>query len=272
TVYRKSTFSGLYVRWDSFCSRRRKTNLVAILTNRALKICSPTKLDAELTEIAHILQNNGYPDEVVSSGIKKTMENAKRMRGFGPKKCAVPIHLPYIGSASHRFEHDLSSAVGDCFGAVRLRVVFDSRPLMQAASKDRLPITMNNNVIYKFACQCGDWYIGRTSQRLQTRINQHVPKKLLQTLATKSTDEKRRIASQYSSEASAIAKHLLENSDCADAYHNDRFSIIARGRTKYHLSVQESVFIESWRPRLCNQKRFFYKSLFFSKNGYFAAT
>ena len=264
TVYRKPTFNGLYVRWESFCSRRRKTNLIATLTNRALKICSASKLDGELNNITSILQKNGYPDDVISVVMKKTIANAKRVKSFGPKKCSVPIHLPYIGSISHKFEEELSSSVSKCFGAVRLRVVFESRPQMQAASKDKLPITMNSNVIYKFTCQCGDWYIGRTSQRLQTRINQHVTKKLQRTFATKSAAERRNIASQYSNDGSAIAKHLLNSPDCASAYRNDRFTIIAHGRTKYHLSVQESVFIESWRPKLCSQKRFVYKCLLFS--------
>ena len=155
---------------------------------------------------------------MISSVMTKTIANSKRAKCFGPTKCSVLIRLPYIGSISNKFEEELSSLVAKCFGAVRLRVVFESRPQMQAASKDKLPITMNSNVIYKFACQCGDWYIGRTSQRLQTRINQHVTKKLQRTFATKSAAERRNIASQYSNDASAIARHLLNNPNCASAY------------------------------------------------------
>ena len=264
TVYRKPTFSGLYVRWESFCSKRRKTNLIATLTNRAIKICSATKLDMELKNISDIFQKNGYPEDVISSVIKRTLRNESRVKRFGPNKCSVPIHLPYIGTISHKFEEQLSTSVTRCFGAVKLRVVFQSRPMMQAAQKDKLPTTMNNNVIYKFACQCGSWYIGRTSQRLQTRIGQHVPKNLRKTLLTKSAAERRKIAGRYSKDASAIAKHLLNNPACADAYDEDCFSIIAHGRTKYHLSVQESILIEANQPKLCVQKRFVYRCLLFS--------
>ena len=39
-VYRKSTFTGLYISWDSVTSKSWKINLVKFLTYRALIICS----------------------------------------------------------------------------------------------------------------------------------------------------------------------------------------------------------------------------------------
>ena len=38
SVYRKLTFTGQYMRWDSFGLKNRKTNLIAILFHRALII------------------------------------------------------------------------------------------------------------------------------------------------------------------------------------------------------------------------------------------
>ena len=45
TVYRKATFSGQYVKWNSFCNDSRKIHLVKNLTLRALRICSPSLLE-----------------------------------------------------------------------------------------------------------------------------------------------------------------------------------------------------------------------------------
>ena len=42
--------------------------------------------------------------------------------------------------------------------------------------KDVLPIFQQSNLIYKFQCVCNTTYIGRTSQRLEVRIKQHVPR------------------------------------------------------------------------------------------------
>ena len=45
--------------------------------------------------------------------------------------------------------------------------------------------------------------------------------------------------------SSAIAKHLLNNSDCAKNYRDRNFSIISKARSEYHLNVLESFFIKT---------------------------
>ena len=45
TVYRKPTFSGQYVKLNSFCHDSRKIRLIKTLTPRALLICSPSLLE-----------------------------------------------------------------------------------------------------------------------------------------------------------------------------------------------------------------------------------
>ena len=41
-----------------------------------------------------------------------------------------------------------------------------------------MPALQKSNVIYQFSCHCDSRYVGRTSQRLQDRIKQHVPKSI----------------------------------------------------------------------------------------------
>ena len=48
SIYRKPTFTGQYLRWNSFSPRKRKTNLILTLTHRTLAICSPERLPSEL--------------------------------------------------------------------------------------------------------------------------------------------------------------------------------------------------------------------------------
>ena len=52
--------------------------------------------------------------------------------------------------------------------------------MLPVARKDVLPTTLKSSVIYKYSCHCDSRYVGRTSQRLQDRIKQHVPKWLQQ--------------------------------------------------------------------------------------------
>ena len=39
----------------------------------------------------------------------------------------------------------------------------------------------------------------------------------------------------------AIAKHLLNNSGCANNYRDSNFSIISKARSEYHLNVLEFI-------------------------------
>ena len=54
----------------------------------------------------------------------------------------------------------------------------DFSQLLPATNKDVLPALQKSNVIYQFSCHCDSRYVGRTSQRLQDRIKQHVPKSI----------------------------------------------------------------------------------------------
>ena len=68
SIYRKPTFIGQYLRWNSFSLWKRKTNLILTLTHRALAICSYERLPLELDKIKFIPLTNGYPEHVIVYG------------------------------------------------------------------------------------------------------------------------------------------------------------------------------------------------------------
>ena len=53
---------------------------------------------------------------------------------------------------------------------------------------------------------------------------------------------------------SAIGQYLLTNPECARTYTDDNFRVIGQGRSSFHLSVLESVYIKTQNPVLCKQK------------------
>ena len=57
-----------------------------------------------------------------------------------------------------------------------------SKLMLPVARKDVLPTTQKSLVIYEYKCHCDSRYEGRTSQRLQDPIKQHVPQWLRQQL------------------------------------------------------------------------------------------
>ena len=106
-------------------------------------------------------------------------------------------------------------------------------------------------------------YVGRTSQRLQQRITQHVPKSVRgvhtfqdRTSLARSCKPIKSLNTEISS--SAIGQHLLHNQLCAQNYSDDKFSILAHGRTAFHLLTLEATYIKTSKPNLCKQKEFVY--------------
>jgi len=77
-----------------------------------------------------------------------------------------------------KFEKQITSAVKRCFFSLEPHVVFTTRQLLPATKKDVLPSHHHNNVTYQFVCDCDSRYVGRTSQRLEERIKQHIPKSI----------------------------------------------------------------------------------------------
>ena len=178
SVYRKPTFTGQYLCWNSFSPQKRKINLIGALVHKAFMICSKSKLNQELGKIRSILLENGYPERVINSAFKQKLQQINSNPVHTVKKCPVYLHIPWIGNVSMRFEKQITSAVKRCFFSVEPRVIFNTRQLLPAIKKDVLPSHHHSNVIYQFLCHCDSRYVGRTSQRLEERIKQHVPKSI----------------------------------------------------------------------------------------------
>ena len=105
------------------------------------------------------------------------------------------------------------------------RVVYSTNELLSTTNKDVLPALQKSNVIYQFSCHCDSPYVYRTSQGLQDRIKQHVPK----SIRSCSSSQKHLLSAcpcksstltntQSLASDSAIGLHLLQNPTCASHY------------------------------------------------------
>ena len=66
-LFRKETYSGLLMQYDSFVNMSYKKSLINGLVHRAWKICSSEELfQTELTNIKHLLLSNGYPSKLIN--------------------------------------------------------------------------------------------------------------------------------------------------------------------------------------------------------------
>ena len=295
SVYRKPTFTGLYITWDSFCARKYKINLVRNLVHRAMRICSSSKLQQELDFLKSIFSRNGYPDDVLTRIMAERQTVVSNQ--YGPERCPVYLLLPWKGMSSSKVEWAVRKAVQSAYGAVKVNVVYSTARAFRI-QKDVLPTPHQSHLIYQFECrQCGSRYVGKTLQRLSARVKQHVPLHLLtpearvlrprrgrpprspkptndqgvpdavvrresrprkckehvQPTAVKQTTGPA-LAVASDEYQSSVARHLVENIDCAKCYDDGSFQVLTRGRSKWHLDILEAVFLLTQKPNLCTQK------------------
>ena len=144
----------------------------------------------------------------------------------------------------------IKTAVTRCYFADEPCIVYTTRQLLPAAKKDVLPALHQSNIVYQFLCRCDSRYVGRTSQKLQQRIKQHVPKTILLRHISHDHSTLARFCKPIRSfkvetSFSAIGQHLLQNPTCALEYNGKNFSFFARVRTSFHLSTLEATYIKS---------------------------
>ena len=170
------------LRWESFGPLKRKISLISTLVHRALMISTKRRLNGEIERIKKILLNNDYSKNVINAQITKKSAQFSSFKRFVPQQCRVYLRVPWIGKPSTNLEKEVITAVESCYGSVSTRLVVTSKRILPVARKDVLPTTQKRFVIYEYKCHCDSRYVGRTSQRLQNRIKQHVLQWLRQQL------------------------------------------------------------------------------------------
>ena len=79
-MYRKPTFTGVYLHWDSLTSRKYKIGLIKCLLNRIWRICSDLETRSlETSRAKSILLKNNYPAHVLDKEITKFVANKKKL-------------------------------------------------------------------------------------------------------------------------------------------------------------------------------------------------
>ena len=166
---------------------------------------SPHKLDDELDQNRNIL-NNGYPTKIVNRAMNNTL--IPYPPASGPQLCAVYLKRPWIGSGkSESFEKQINQKIKPAYPMCQVKVCFTTKPVFKSSLKDGIPTHQRANIIYHFMCRYSSWYVGKTTQRLEARIGQHIPSYLNQHGKAKD-----RIP------ASAIGEHLAYNGECLDKF------------------------------------------------------
>ena len=126
SVFRKPTFSGLGIRFFSFCSKNFKSNCIMTLLHRAYNVCSSySNLNNELTFVTTFFKNNGFPLHLIKNKIKFFLEakyntpvniNDDEIRNFY-------FSMPYFGSQSEKMRIELCNLLKQYFPSIKFNVI-----------------------------------------------------------------------------------------------------------------------------------------------------
>ena len=189
SVYRKKTFTGVYIHWTSLTSRRYKIGIINYLLNRAWNYSTNLEdRDMEVEKIRSILMKNGYPEHVIETNIDKFI---KRKNTPDPpidtehqpepeielQKTRCFITLPYVHRKADEFAYRLKSTVNKCYPDLNFNVAFKSPKTIGSMFPFKDNMKNQNEkalVVYSVKCKKSQReYIGKTKHRLCTKMNQH---------------------------------------------------------------------------------------------------
>lgn len=244
SVYRKPTWTGLYLHFFSFVPTAYKRNLVNNLFDRARRICSSEYLDTELELLFKTLRENGYPPKFIE---KYSQPKPKTTTLIGPEKKSAYLTIPYLGEQfSSEVRRRVRAATNLAFPAIEPKVVFTTNKIPARPVKDPLPPSCASNIVYQFTCNCGDSYVGRTERWLAKRVDEHLPKWLMEDKVRRST----------TAPASAVTRHTMTCAAFDKNWQNIAFfQPLVRARHPLMLPFLEATMIASLRPVLCVQKQ-----------------
>lgn len=250
SVFRKKTFSGVYLNFFSYLPIEYKKGLISTLLFRTFTLCSDYhKIHEEISRLKTIWQKNRFPLYFIDRCIKKVLDNLlvkkKPSSADSAKKKEVTIPLIFLGKISFRIKKNLLNIFRECAPGIRLKIVFSSpnRLRNNFPFKERLPREMNSMIIYKFTCSaCNSTYIGETKRHFMVRSHEHMGISLL-TNKPLSYNEKN---------ATAVNKHCHDNSHLCTI---DNFKIIGQATNKFHLRLKESFLISQVNPSIINVQK-----------------
>ena len=247
SVYRKKTFTGLGMRFDSFIPSYLKKNIISCLVIRAFRLCSHSfHFDDELLFLKNYFCDNLFPLKFIKDIFRSTLYeiyNSKPVIMTAPRK-PLYFKLPYLGPQSFKIRKEVEKIVKKFYPHCKIKCIFSEGYSIGRffRFKDILPLHLVSSVVYKYQCgQCSASYIGETRKQMRVRISQHQGRSY-------------RTGSRLNcQEPSKILEHRLNSGHSVD---ETDFKILSHCNA-FDLKCLESIFIHEQRPSLNDQSSSF---------------
>jgi hypothetical protein len=180
STYRKPTFTGVMLNWNSLTSIKYKKGLIGCLLDRSFKICSNNQQKIiEMEELRELLIKNNYPQQVIDKEFEKfekyKMLNVDKIPN--PNEKIKYLSIPFINDKSEIIGRKIQEAVKEHFTNINLRVAFKSPATLGShfPFKDKvIDPSKLSMVVYHLKCKnCKADYIGQTKRICDVRMKDH---------------------------------------------------------------------------------------------------
>ena len=246
SLYRKRTFSGVYLNYKSFVPTEFKHGLIFTLLFRAYTLSSNYEsFHEEIVRLKTIWQKNSYPLFFIDKVIYRFLDSLfcpKHSNDTESDKTKVCITLPYLGPLSLELRRRLRNVFKSCMPTVNLRVVFSSKNRIGnfCSFKDVIPLNIQSLIVYNFTFStCFSTYIGKTKRHFLMRVYEHLG-------ISYRTNKNLKYAENA---ATSVRKHVHS---CNHSASMDDFTIISKAKTDFHTKIKESILIKYRQTDLNN--------------------
>ena len=238
SVYRKDTFSGLFMNFKSFLPKTYKLGLISTLIDRVFKIAHNRSIFFfEMKKVREFLGRNSYPPHLVDKQMKKYLKKVDLAKEKDKDDENISyMKLPYIGDYSRTVQNKILTLCSKLCKNTNIKLVFTSKKISSYfSSKDKMPSDLRARVVYKFSCAgCNACYVGQTTRYFDTRVHEHLHKQ---------------------SQPSSVFKHLAANAQCKEACNTSCFEVIDTDTSSFRLEVKEAIHNEWLKPSINKQKQ-----------------
>ena len=236
STYRKPTFTGVMLNWNSLTSIKYKKGLISCLLDRSNKICSShAQKVEEMEDLRNLLIDNNYPPHIVDNEFKR-FEKYKQLnveKPPNPDEKIKYLSIPFINDKSEIIGRKMQQVVKEYFPNVSLRVAFKAPATLESHFPYKDKVTDPSKlsmVVYKLNCLtegCDASYIGESKRICSIRMEDHA------------TDPKSHVYEHHK-----LPGHEMDFANV---------EILDRANTIKKLELKEMLYIRKLKPSLNKQ-------------------
>ena len=157
SIFRKATFSGVFINYDSFIFYTNKIGLVHTLLFRFFKVCSSMEnFHIEVEYLRSIFKCSSYLVNIIDQCIEKFLDKLyvpKQIVPTVPRRELLVV-LPFLGTFPLNLRKRLYKSFSKSLPKCNINVIFQSKNRLSSLFKfkDSIPLHLHSYFIYKFQC------------------------------------------------------------------------------------------------------------------------